>query len=50
MLKKLRLDQTKKYEQSIAVYEIAKMLTAFVKGRTHYISIGAEQGDIKKMG
>ncbi|MBJ6120064.1 hypothetical protein JAO76_17795 [Pontibacter sp. BT310] len=48
MLKKLRLDQTKKYEQSIAVYEIAKMLIAFVRGRTHYISIGAEQGDIQK--
>ncbi|WP_299762385.1 ABC-three component system protein [uncultured Pontibacter sp.] len=48
MLKKLRLDQTKKYEQSIAVFEISKMLVAFVKGRSHYLCIGAEQGDIQK--
>ena len=46
MLKRLRLDQTKKYEQSIASYEITKMLVAFVKGRQHYLCIGAEQGDI----
>jgi hypothetical protein len=47
MLKKLRLDQTKKYEQSIATYEIAKMLVAFVEGKKHILCIGAEQGDIK---
>lgn len=46
MLKKLFLDQTKKYEQAIATYEIANMLVDFVKGRKHYLSIGAEQGDI----
>ncbi|MBN9382207.1 MAG: hypothetical protein J0H74_15670 [Chitinophagaceae bacterium] len=47
MLKKLRLDQTKKYEQSIAVYETSLMLCAFVEGRKHILSIGAEQGDVK---
>lgn len=46
MLKKLSLDQTKIYEQTIATYEIAKMLVDFVKGRKHYLSIGAEQGDV----
>jgi hypothetical protein len=46
MLKKLRLDQTKIYEQTIATYEIAKMVVDFVKGRKHYLSIGAEQGDV----
>lgn len=48
MLKKLRLDQTKKYEQSIATNEIVKMLVAFVKGKKHHLYIGAEQGDIFK--
>lgn len=48
MLKKLKLDQTKKYEHSIAVNEIVRMVVAFVKGRRHYLSIGAEQGDIPK--
>lgn len=48
MLKKLSLDQTKKYEQAIATFEIAKMVVDFIKGRKHYLSIGAEQGDIKK--
>ena len=47
MLKKLKLDQTKKYEQSIAIYEISKMLVAFVEGKKHIHCIGAEQGDIK---
>jgi len=48
MLKKLKLDQTKKYEQSIAANEVATMLVNFVKGRIHYLSVGAEQGDILK--
>ncbi len=46
MLKKLKLDQTKIYEQTIATYGIASMLIYFVRGRKHYLSIGAEQGDI----
>jgi hypothetical protein len=46
MLQKLRLDQAKKYEQTIATYEISKMLVDFVMGRKHYLSIGAEQGDV----
>ncbi len=46
MLKKLSLDQTKTYEQTIATYEIAKMLVSFVRGRNHYLAVGAEQGDI----
>jgi hypothetical protein len=46
MLAKLRLDQTKKYEQAIAAYEISAMLCAFVEGRKHILCIGAEQGDI----
>jgi len=44
MLAKLRLDRTKKYELSIAVFEIAQMLAAFIEGRKHILSIGAEQG------
>jgi hypothetical protein len=46
MLRKLSLDQTKIYEQTIATYEIAKMLVSFIKGRKHYLSVGAEQGDV----
>lgn len=46
MLSKLRLDQTKIYEQTIATYEIAKMLVSFINGQCHYISLGAEQGDV----
>jgi len=46
MLRKLSLDQTKIYEQTIATYEIAKMLVSFIKGQSHYLSIGAEQGDV----
>lgn len=46
MLAKLRLDQTKKYEQALATYEIALMLVDFVLGRKHYLRIGSEQGDI----
>lgn len=46
MIKKLSLDQTKIYEQTIATYEIAKMLVSFIKGRKHYLSVGAEQGDV----
>ncbi|MBF0410964.1 MAG: hypothetical protein HQM10_26710 [Candidatus Riflebacteria bacterium] len=46
MLRKLSLDQTKIYEQTIATYEIAKMLVSFIKGQSHYLSVGAEQGDV----
>lgn len=46
MLAKLRLDQTKKYEQALVTYYIAEMLVDFVAGREHYKKIGAEQGDI----
>jgi hypothetical protein len=48
MLAKLRLDQTKKYEQAIATYEIAGMLVDFILGRQHYMRIGSEQGGILK--
>ncbi|MEN5232422.1 ABC-three component system protein [Sphingobacterium faecium] len=48
MLAKLRLDQTKKYEQAIATYEISCMLLDFVLGRKHYLCIGSEQGGILK--
>ena len=48
MLKKLRLDQTKRYEQYLALEEISKMLLAFVEGCPHHLAIGAEQGDIDK--
>lgn len=44
MLAKLRLDQTKTYEQSIAALEIAEMLVAFVHGRKHSKCLGIEQG------
>lgn len=46
MLAKLRLDQTKKYEQALLTYEIAVMLIDFALGRSHYVRIGSEQGDI----
>jgi outer membrane lipopolysaccharide assembly protein LptE/RlpB len=46
MLAKLRLDQTKKYEQALAAYEITVMMVDFVLGREHYIGVGSEQGDI----
>jgi len=48
MLAKLRLDQTKKYEQALATYEISCMLVDFVLGRKHYLRIGSEQGGISK--
>lgn len=48
MLAKLRLDQTKKYEQSLATYEISCMLVDFVHGRKHYLRVGSEQGGILK--
>jgi hypothetical protein len=48
MLAKLRLDQTKKYEQALITYEIAGMLIDFVLGRKHYMSICSEQGSISK--
>ena len=48
MLAKLRLDQTKKYEQALATYEIAVMLIDFALGRKHYMRIGSEQGGILK--
>lgn len=46
MLNKLRLDQTKIYEKSVATFEISQMLVAFVQGRAHSLSIGSEQGGI----
>lgn len=46
MLAKLRLDQTKKYEQALVTYEISVMLIDFALGRSHYMRIGSEQGDI----
>lgn len=46
MLAKLRLNQTAVYEQTIAAFEISKMLCAFVEGKKHILCIGAEQGDI----
>lgn len=48
MLAKLRLDQTSKYESAIAVNKIAHMLIAFANGRSHFFSIGSEQGDVEK--
>jgi hypothetical protein len=47
VLRKLRLDQSKKYDRSIAMQEIALMLTAFINGRNHTKEIGSEQGGIK---
>ena len=46
MLAKLRLDQTKQYEQALVTYEISGMLIDFALGRSHYMRIGSEQGDI----
>ncbi|MBA4055367.1 MAG: hypothetical protein C0490_11695, partial [Marivirga sp.] len=46
MLRKLRLDQSKKYDRAIATQEIVVMLTSFIQGRTHIKEIGSEQGNI----
>lgn len=48
MLAKLKLDQKEKYARLIAVKEISQMLVAFIQGRDHSLSIGSEQGGIKK--
>jgi hypothetical protein len=48
MLNKLRLDQTKIYEKHIALEEISNMLVFFVKGTSHHLAIGAEQGNIDR--
>lgn len=48
MLKKLALDQTKKYEKYLVLEELSIMLLNFVNGRPHHLAIGAEQGDIDK--
>ncbi len=48
MLAKLRLDQTRKFEQALATYEISRMLVNFVLGRKHYLCVGSEQGGISK--
>lgn len=46
MNRKLRLDQTKHYEQTIACELLAQMLVSFIEGKDHSLSIGGEQGDI----
>ncbi|HTJ48811.1 MAG TPA: hypothetical protein VL443_05090, partial [Cyclobacteriaceae bacterium] len=46
MLKKLRLNQTDKFSFSIVTRDIVTMLTSFIDGRPHDISIGSEQGEI----
>jgi hypothetical protein len=48
VLKKLRLDQTNKYELAIATNLIAQMLVNFILDREHSRSVGSEQGDIVK--
>lgn len=48
MLGKLNLDGTKEYEKSVATIYVSEMLVAFIQGRKHIKSIGAEQGDIGK--
>ncbi|MFN8333493.1 MAG: ABC-three component system protein [Cyclobacteriaceae bacterium] len=47
MLPRLRLDNTRKYEQAIAANKIADMLEGFILNLPHIQAIGAEQG-IKK--
>ena len=47
MLQKLRLNQTETFARLIGTHEISKMLVSFVKGHTHPIEIGAEQGGIE---
>lgn len=46
MLKKLALDKTKIYETCIAKEQIAGMLVDYVRGKTHILGIGSEQGNI----
>lgn len=48
MLKKIRLDRTRTYELALATKYIAIMLDAFIDGRSHFKSLGCEQGDIDK--
>src|ERR1035437_5598923 len=46
MIKKLKLDLSNDYQRKVASLEVAKMLEQFVKGESHPLQIGAEQGDI----
>ena len=48
MLKKIHLDRTRTYEIAVATKYIAEMLDAYLDGRKHALSLGCEQGDIKK--
>jgi hypothetical protein len=48
MLKKIHLDRTHVYEIALATNYIARMLDAFIEGRSHAKSLGCEQGDIEK--
>lgn len=46
MLAKLRLNQSDMYQRKVVVEYITNMLVDFVQGRSHYLEIGSEQGDI----
>lgn len=48
MLQKLRLNQTETFARLVGTHEISKMVVSFVKGHSHPIEIGAEQGGIEK--
>lgn len=47
MRAKLRLDLTKAYELAIATSIVSDMLVPFIRGHSHSLGIGIEQGDIQ---
>ena len=47
-VKKIHLDRTHVYQIALATNYNARMLDAFIEGRSHAKSLGCEQGDIEK--
>lgn len=47
MLSKIRLERGKKFEISLATYKVAVMVTKFMDGLAHHLSLGSEDAGIK---
>jgi hypothetical protein len=47
VLSKIRLEKGKKFEISLATYKVALMLTKFIDGLSHDLSLGSEDAGIK---
>lgn len=46
MRARLNLDQTRIYELAIAASKVSSMLVPYVRGQSHILGIGSEQGGI----